>query len=81
MKFKDGVLVERLGDVGVIFDNNTSTLHEFNEVGYLIVSMIEENMSHAKMVAKIVDEYRISEARAKKDLKEFIRQLKDKGLI
>ncbi len=81
MRIKEGVIIQKLGQSFVAYDNNTSTLHEFNEVGFLIISAIEEKKTKAKIIEKIVKEFKVGRDKAGRDFDEFIQGLRKKDLI
>ena len=81
MKIKKALVIQKLGDTYVAYDNETSTLHEFNEVGFLILSEIEKGRGKKTIVKKIVNNFRVSKAQAERDFKEFLGVLKKKDLI
>jgi len=81
MKIKKDVLIQKMGDTFVAYDNETSTLHEFNEIGFLILSGIEKKKSKQKIIKEIVTKYSVSISRAGKDYGEFVKLLEKKDLI
>lgn len=81
MRIKKDVVIQRMGDVFVAYDNETSTLHELNEVGFLIMSEIEKGRDKKKIVKKIVSNFRVSKAQTERDFKKFVDILKKKDLI
>lgn len=81
MKLNDQVVVEKLGDTYIAYDNNKSVLHEFNRVGYLIIESIEKGMKKNEVVARIIEEFEVNESQAKDDLDEFLRELGNKDLV
>lgn len=81
MKIKSGVVIQKLGDTFVAYDNETSTLHEFNETGFLILSEMEKGKDKNKIIKKIVKNFDVSQNQAKRDFEEFLEVLKRKDLI
>ena len=81
MKLKKGVLVQKMGDKYVVFDNDTSTLHELNESAHFIVDMIRRGMNSEKIVSELVIKYKIDEKIARSDYEEIVRDLLDKELL
>jgi hypothetical protein len=81
MKIKKSVVIQKLGDTFVAYDNETSTLHEFNETGFLILSEIERGKGKKTIVKKIVNNFRASKIQAERDFEEFLEVLKKKDLI
>lgn len=81
MKIKKDVLIQKMGDTFVAYDNETSTLHEFNEIGFLILSGIEKKKSKQEIIKEIVSKYKVSKNKAEGDYEEFVEILKTKDLI
>ena len=81
MKIKKDVLIQKMGDSYVAYDNETSTLHELNETGFLILSRIEKKKSKQEIIKKIVSKYKVSKNKAEGDYEEFVEVLKTKDLI
>lgn len=81
MKIKKGVLIQKMGDTCVAFDNETSTLHEFNETGFLILSGIERRKDKQRIIKEIAGKYNVSTSKAQRDYEEFLKALKSKDLI
>lgn len=81
MKVKKGVVIQKMGDTYVAYNNQTSTLHELNEVGFLILSEIEKGRHKKEIIKKIIDNFRVSKAQAERDFEEFVDVLKKKDLI
>jgi hypothetical protein len=81
MKIKKDVLIQKMGDSYVAYDNETSTLHELNETGFLILSRIEKKKNKQEIIKKIVRKYKVSKNKAEGDYEEFVEVLKTKDLI
>ncbi|MBU0572381.1 PqqD family protein [Patescibacteria group bacterium] len=81
MKIKKDVLIQKMGDSFVAYDNETSTLHELNETGFLILSGIEKKKSKQEIIKGIVRKYKVSKNKAEGDYEEFVGALKTKDLI
>ena len=81
MKLCNQIVVQELGDTFIVYDNNKSILHEFNEVGYLIIKYIEKGYKKNKIVEEIVREFDISKNQALSDLEDFLVELEKKDLI
>jgi len=81
MRVKKGVLIQKLGNTFVAYDNDASVMHELNEVGYIILSEIEKGKGKKEIFKKIMKDFAINEKDAKKDLDEFIQGLKKADLI
>lgn len=81
MKLKKGLVIQKLGEKYVIFDNETSTLHEINDVGFFIMERLKKDINKRAIIEKLVSEYEVDEKTASKDLKEFIQALAKMDLI
>ena len=81
MKIKKGVVIQKMGDTFVAYDNRTSTLHELNEVGFLILSEVEKGKDKKRIVKKIADNYEVSKGQAERDFEEFVNVLEKRDLI
>jgi len=81
MGIKKGVVVEKMGESFVAYDNETSNLHELNEVAYIILSDLEKGRGKASSIRKIISKFQVEEKRARKDYDYFLTELKKKDLI
>jgi len=81
MRLKKDILVQKMGDSYVAYDNETSTLHELNETGFVILSGIEERKSKPEILRKITQNFKISTKQAKEDFQKFVQLLEKKDLI
>lgn len=81
MRVKKGLVIQKMGDTYVAYDNETSTLHEFNEIGFLILSGLEKRKDRKKIVQEIINQFKISSEEAQKDLDQFLKLLRKKDLI
>lgn len=81
MKTKKGIIIQKLGELFVVYDNETGTLFEFNEVGYFILNLIKKGKSINEILKSITRHFEVSQDDAKKDLNNFLKELKKRGLI
>ena len=81
MKLNNQVIVQKLGDTYVAYDNNNSVLHEFNEVGHRIIELIEKKYSKKDVVLEIVKEFDVANSQALRDVEDFLEVLVKKDLI
>ena len=81
MKLKKGIILQKLGDTFVTYDNEESVMHEVNEVGFTILSGIENGKKKAQIVKSIVESFKVSKKEAEKDLEDFVKVLKKKKLL
>ena len=81
MKVKKGVILQKLGGAFVAYDNERGALHEFNEIGFVIISEIAKGKREKDIVRKLTKIYQATPKRALADLEEFVKVLKNKNLI
>lgn len=81
MKIKKDILIQKMGDSFVAYDNETSTLHELNETGFIILSGIEKRKSKSEILVKITRKFKVSGKKAKEDFEKFVQLLEKKDLI
>lgn len=81
MKIKKGVLIQEMGRTFVAYDNQASVMHELNEVGYIILSLLEKGKTKEQILKRITEEFKITRGEAKKDLEAFIQTLEKADLI
>jgi hypothetical protein len=77
----DDVVFRDLGGEAVILSLHTSTYFGLNEIGTRIWHLIGEHGSMERVVAALLNEYEVDEARLRQDVDRLIRQLHDKGLV
>lgn len=78
---KKGLILQRLGKKLVVYDNETSILHEFNETGFFILSELEKEKGMNEIAAKITRKFEVSMKEAKMDTSDFLNILKKKSLL
>jgi len=64
-----------------IIDPKKSYLHCLDEIGTKIWELISKKISYVKLLNKLISIYDIDELTLKKDLSEFLMELKNKNLI
>jgi hypothetical protein len=52
-----------------------------NETSCLILTSIQDGLNEGEIVKKMLDTYNVDEATAQKEVKAFIQQLKDSGIV
>ena len=52
-----------------------------NETSCLILTSIQDGLEEEDIVKKMLDTYNVDEATAQKEVKAFIQQLKDSGIV
>lgn len=58
-----------------------STLHMLNPLGTKIWQLLDERNTIEEIVTKICEEYEVSKEEARKDIQEFVDELKKKKII
>lgn len=81
MKIKRGIVVQKLGDLFVAYDNRAGVLFEFNEVGFFIFNQIKKGKTREEILKKIIAQFDVLPTRATKDVNSFLAILKKKDLI
>ena len=81
MKIKKGVIIQKLGKTFVAYDNEKGTLHEFNEIGFVIISEIAKGKAKKEIARKLTKLYQVTPKMALADLEEFMKVLENKNLI
>lgn len=80
-KLRKEVIINKLGNAYVAYDNSNQQMHELNEIGYFILEEIEKNKSTKQIINKIIDNYDIDRKKASEDLEKYIKILIDKKLV
>ncbi|MBE6712630.1 MAG: PqqD family protein [Ruminococcaceae bacterium] len=84
MKIKDGYLLKEVGGnfvvvpVGNVSFNGMLSL---NETAVLIWKKLEEGCTEADLLSAFLEEYDVTEDRAKKDISLFVEKLKKAGIL
>lgn len=81
MRIKKGIIIQKMGKSFIVYDNETSTLHELNETAYFILENLKKKKSKAVIIENLTKTYAVSKKKAKKDYEEFLEEFKKAGLI
>ena len=86
MKLKYNVKIQQvLNKYMAVLDegNHTDKLRvlDLNETSCLILTSIQDGLNEGEIVKKMLDTYNVDEATAQKEVKAFIQQLKDSGIV
>lgn len=76
-----GLITQKLDNKTVIFDGEESILYTFNETASYVFLKIKAKWDEKKIVLSLVKRYGVKEERAKKDVKELIKDLLKKKII
>ena len=77
----EDIVFRDLAGEAVVLNLGTSMYFGLNAVGTQIWRLISEGCSSEQIVATLLEEYEIEEARVQKDLDILLEQLNDVGLI
>lgn len=84
MKIRDGYLLKEVaGNHVVVPVGNVSFngMLSLNETGVLIWKKLQDGCTEEDLVAAFLEEYDVSEERAKNDVSVFVEKLKNAGVI
>jgi len=82
MKLIEGVVVAHLDDGWVVFNGEKEELLEFNEVGGLVLWLIQEGVEEVDEITKaVVEKFDVDYAQAKLDINNFLEEMKAEGLL
>ena len=70
-----------INDEGFIFDPETGNSFTVNETGLLVIKLLKEGKSEEEVVSALKEEYEVSEEEARRDLLDFIEQLRVFGIL
>ncbi len=75
--------LERLAinDEGFIFDPETGNSYTVNKTGLFIIKLLKEGKSEEEIVKALSEKFDVSEEDARRDLVDFIEQLRLYGLL
>lgn len=82
---KDFVLREIAGEYIIVPTGNTALdfngLITVNEVGLFLWKILEEGTTEEELLTKTLAEYDVEEETAKRDIREFLDELKSGGIL
>jgi len=70
-----------ISDEGFIFDPETGTSFTVNSTGLFILKCLKEGLTEEEILSKVCSEFDVSEEEAKRDLLDFLDQLRIYGLV
>ncbi|WP_163327814.1 HPr-rel-A system PqqD family peptide chaperone [Desulfurobacterium thermolithotrophum] len=75
--------LERLAisDEGFIFDPETGNSYTVNGTGIFIINLLKKGKSEDEIVRALTEEFEVDEEEAKKDIIDFLEQLRLLGLL
>lgn len=81
MKINEGLIIRKEKDFGIIFNTITNKEEFYNEVGIDILSLCDEKHTVEQIIDILKGIYNGKRAEIEKDLLEFIKEQKEKGII
>jgi hypothetical protein len=78
---KDDVVTRRVGEEYFLLTTGDATLHNIRESGIFIFEAIEKGADRDEILDGLVEEFDVDREQAAADLDEFLRELKEKGII
>ncbi len=76
-----GLITQKLDNKTVIFDGEESVLYTFNETASYIFLKLKAKWDGKKIILSLVKRYGVKEERAKKDVKELVKDLLKKKIL
>ncbi len=70
-----------LSESGFLFDHSSGLTYTLNPTGQFIFRALQNGKGGQKILSQIMDEFDVDDNTARKDLDDFIQQLKEFGLI
>ncbi len=80
-KLNKDIIINKLGNAYVAYDNSNQQLHELNEIGYFILEEIEKKKSVKQIIDNIIEKYDVDRKKASDDLGKYIEILIGKKLV
>lgn len=77
----DSLTARRIGEETVIISSDGEVLHSMNDVATFIWGLLDGNTPLSGIAARVCEEYEVSREVAEKDLRSFVDELLEKGLI
>ena len=86
MKIKNGYILKTVAGCNVVVSNDVETMDfesmlNLNATGAFLWKNLEENTTEDELVAKLLGEYEVDEAIAKRDVGAFLETLRGAGLL
>ena len=85
MKICDGYIVSSVAGKNIVVsvgaDTNFSGMLTINDTGLFFWNLLLEDTTEEKMLEAVLSEYDIDEETAREDIGEFLKKLRDKGIL
>ncbi|HDR05478.1 MAG TPA: HPr-rel-A system PqqD family peptide chaperone [Candidatus Marinimicrobia bacterium] len=66
---------------GFLFDHSSGQTYTLNPTGKLIFEKMQEGLDDEAILSTLIEEFEVEAHIARRDLEDFIRQLKEMGVI
>ena len=73
--------VRRIGDETIFINEKGDRLHTINELGSFIWEHIDGDASLGDILDSVLSEYEAEREEAQEDLRRFIKELEEKGIV
>ena len=70
-----------ISEEGFIFDPETGNSFTVNGTGLFVIKLLKEGKSEEEIVFALCSEYEVSEEEARRDLLDFVEQLRVLGIL
>ncbi len=70
-----------INEEGFIFDPETGNSYTVNQTGLFIIKLLKEKKNEEEIVKEITEEFEVEEDIARRDLVDFLEQLRVYGLM
>ncbi len=70
-----------ISEEGFIFDPETGDTYTVNSTGLFILNLLKQGKSENEILEKLIEEFDVNEEEAKRDLLDFLEQIKIYGFI
>jgi len=70
-----------ISEEGFIFDPETGNSFTVNGTGLFVIKLLKEGKSEEEIVSALCSEYEVSEEEARRDLLDFVEQLRVFGIL
>jgi len=70
-----------LSEEGFVFDPETGNSYVVNQTGMFILTKLKEGKSEEEILRELVDEFEVDEDTARRDITDFLEQLKILGIL
>lgn len=83
MKIKGSVIVNKIGEEGMIFDKETGHFFSLNEVAMRVIEIIKENEKDdlGEIISILLNEYEINKSELLEDVTCLIDDMKEEGIL